>query len=69
MGEYNTAEDRQREHTEMRIQRAIISQSIQKDDSSGKSVVDNESILLAATVISTKVSRDGGERGNETEYS
>ena len=39
----------------MRVQRSIISQSIQKDERSGKSIVDNESILLAATVIATKV--------------
>ena len=54
-GNYSTEEDRDREHQEMRVQRSIISQSIQKDDRSGKSVVDNESILLAATVIATKV--------------
>jgi hypothetical protein len=54
IGDYNTEEDRTREQQEMRIQRNIISQSIRKDDRSGKSVVDNESILLAATVIATK---------------
>jgi hypothetical protein len=55
IGAYDTAEDRHREHTEMRVQRALISESIRKDDRSGKNIVDNEAILLAATVISTKV--------------
>lgn len=56
VGSYSTPEDREREHAEMRVQRAIISQSIQQDSRSGRSVVDNESILLAATVIATKAS-------------
>mmetsp|Transcript_6359 Transcript_6359/g.10423 ORF Transcript_6359/g.10423 Transcript_6359/m.10423 type:complete len:1182 (-) Transcript_6359:159-3704(-) len=56
VGSYASAEDREREHAEMRVQRAIISQSIQQDSRSGRSVVDNESILLAATVIATKAS-------------
>jgi pSer/pThr/pTyr-binding forkhead associated (FHA) protein len=55
VGDYASPDDKEREHAEMRVQRAIISQSIQKDTRTGRSVVDNESILLAATVICTKV--------------
>lgn len=54
IGEFSSTEDRQREHAEMRAQRSVISQSIKKDERTGRNIVDNEAILLAATIISAK---------------